>query len=785
MKTKANLLQASLWFGVLVMLCVAFPGKSDQRAALPTPDGSPAKQGEAIPWSQIAAKAGVNYQGEGLAVTATTEGARLRCIFQKLEGEATSDGLWLTSTVPDKPNDRFRVKATAVGRVTPWEPVKGVSSATTTVKLEAPLGFGVRRRSEAQSPLSEAPCSFGVFAHCPSESGDFADFVTAVQDAIALPRTGTVEVADKLVRFIRPGLVEEYSVSMDGVRQDFVVLEKPGGASVPASRLASSLAPPTEGQLRLELAVTGARVEPIAGGVHPVRYVGQAVDHERGNMLSYGARLVLEKSGRKIAYGRLRVTDATGKELTARLDVAASRQSAAEMKQEDGGGLPTRRYACLAVIVDDAQAVYPIRIDPTFSDANWAAVDSGLDGPVRALGIAGSNLYAGGSFTMAGGITANRIAQWNGSGWSALGSGFEGVNGVNPRINALAVSGSELYVGGFFRTAGGTAATNIAKWDGDTWSPLGSGINNEVFALVVSGSELCAGGNFTTAGGIAANCIAKWNGSSWSALGSGIGGINGGGVYALVVSGDDLYAGGLFKTAGGNAANYIAKWDGNSWSALGSGMNDWVLALAASGGDLYAGGYFWRADGKVVNYVAQWNGSSWSALGSGIGGFSPYVLALMAAGDDLYAGGQFTTAGGIAANYIAKWNGSNWSALGSGMGGSTPYVAALAVSGSDLYAGGRFTTTGGKACGYIARAVLGDAPGYNQLTGTLLSGDAMQFSYVGYPATNYALERAFNLSPPISWVGQETNTMTVSGVLTFTNAAVPGTNNFWRVRSVP
>jgi hypothetical protein len=61
----------------------------------------------------------------------------------------------------------------------------------------------------------------------------------------------------------------------------------------------------------------------------------------------------------------------------------------------------------------------------------------------------------------------------------------------------------------------------------------------------------------------------------------------------------------------------------------------------------------------------------------------------------------------------------------------------------------------------------------------------MQFSYIGYPATNYALDRAFDLSPPIGWVGQQTNTMTVSGVLTFTNSPVPGTNNFWRVRSVP
>jgi hypothetical protein len=112
-------------------------------------------------------------------------------------------------------------------------------------------------------------------------------------------------------------------------------------------------------------------------------------------------------------------------------------------------------------------------------------------------------------------------------------------------------------------------------------------------------------------------------------------------------------------------------------------------------------------------------------------------------------------------------------------------VQALAVSGPNLYVGGGFTTAGGKASAYAARAVLGDAPGYNQLSGALANGGTMQFSYVGYPATNYALDRTFNLTPPITWGAQQTNTMSTSGVLTFTNTPAPGTNNFWRVRSVP
>jgi hypothetical protein len=162
------------------------------------------------------------------------------------------------------------------------------------------------------------------------------------------------------------------------------------------------------------------------------------------------------------------------------------------------------------------------------------------------------------------------------------------------------------------------------------------------------------------------------------------------------------------------------------------------------------------------------------------------VNALAVLSSDLYAGGDFITAGGVSANYIAKWNGSSWNALGSGIGGAYhPYVTALALMGSNLYAGGDFSIAGGKVSPFVAQAVLGVAPGYNQLCGSVTSGGAMQLSYTGDPATNYALDRALNLEPPIVWIAQQTNTMSVSGVLIFTNAPVPGTNNFWRVRSVP
>ena len=75
--------------------------------------------------------------------------------------------------------------------------------------------------------------------------------------------------------------------------------------------------------------------------------------------------------------------------------------------------------------------------------------------------------------------------------------------------------------------------------------------------------------------------------------------------------------------------------------------------------------------------------------------------------------------------------------------------------------------------------------GYNQISGELLPGDDVRLTYLGLAGTNYALDRTFNLSPPVNWVPQVTNPADPSGVLLFTNTPNPTTNNFWRIRSVP
>ena len=332
-------------------------------------------------------------------------------------------------------------------------------------------------------------------------------------------------------------------------------------------------------------------------------------------------------------------------------------------------------------------------------------INNGTNGEVWALAVIGSDLYVGGNFTTAGGNTVNHIAKWNGSSWSPLVSGSNGVNGINGTVTALTVIGTDLYAGGWFTNAGGIPAENIAKWDGTNWSALGSGLSaaGAINALASMGNNIYATSYILdpTLGG-PGNIIVKWDGSNWSLLS-----VMDDYVSSFLVDGTNLYAGGQFTMAGTVPANRIAKWDGANWSALGLGMNYFIggTGLEMMAGNLYAGGRFTTADNNSANYIAKWDGSNWSPFLSGINnGMNNEVEGLAVMGTDLYASGSFTTAGGVSANSVAKWNGTSWSPLGSGMNDG---VWRLAVIGQDLYAGGIFTTADGFSANYIAKYSCG------------------------------------------------------------------------------
>ncbi|MCX6163750.1 MAG: T9SS type A sorting domain-containing protein [Ignavibacteriae bacterium] len=323
----------------------------------------------------------------------------------------------------------------------------------------------------------------------------------------------------------------------------------------------------------------------------------------------------------------------------------------------------------------------------------WSPLGSGMDSTVRALTVFNNELIAGGSFTTAGGVSANRIAKWNGTSWSPLGSG------MNSNVLALTVFNNELIAGGTFTTAGGVSANYIAKWNGTTWSPLGSGMNSNVFAFTIFNNALIAGGTFTTAGGDSAKIIAKWNGTNWLPMGT----IVAGGTFimlyveALTVYNNELIAGANYSIAYPNSALTISKWNGTTWLSFGSSTNSYIYTLSVYNNELIAGGSFFGIGVFPALFLAKWNGTTWSPLGSGIDGT---VYALTVFNNELITGGGFFTAGGVNVNCIAKWNGTAWSPLGSGMNTT---VQALTVFNNILIAGGSFTTAGGVSANRIAK----------------------------------------------------------------------------------
>ncbi|MCA8948057.1 MAG: hypothetical protein KDE27_01060 [Planctomycetes bacterium] len=307
----------------------------------------------------------------------------------------------------------------------------------------------------------------------------------------------------------------------------------------------------------------------------------------------------------------------------------------------------------------------------------WSAVGSpGVSGGARgAFSVAvmtNGDLIAGGDFTTVAGISANHVARWNGSSWSALGSGTD--TGPQYAVTTLAASSTGgVIAGGDFSVAGGTGASRLARWNGSSWQPIGSGLAGYVWDMVgLPNGDIVAGGDFLGAGGLGGDRIASFDGTAWSSLGTGLDGR----VWSVVrMPNGDIVAGGEFTVAGGVAANRVARWDGTAWNPLGSGLDGTVSAMTVSiSGDLIVGGGFSTAGGVAASRIARWDGTSWFDMNGGVTSTFGWVESVSDWGGAIIAGGNFTSMGGTAVTNIAWFDGLNWQAMG-----TLPYSYVLGV----------------------------------------------------------------------------------------------------------
>ncbi len=334
----------------------------------------------------------------------------------------------------------------------------------------------------------------------------------------------------------------------------------------------------------------------------------------------------------------------------------------------------------------------------------WGTLGPPADGPVGPVAAllgyddgSGRALYVCGDLGSVVGSWSQGVASWNGSAWSPVGASlptvFEGPLALGIHDDG---SGPALYVCGMFADIGGIAASNIARWDGSHWSALGSGVgwaNCMCSFDDGSGPALFVGATAPLSSSSYGSGVVKWDGAQWSGVGGSVqvGSMNG--LTNAIAGFDDgsgpaIYVGGSFDQAGGVPVQNIARWNGTSWSAVGLGLGADVRVLLVhddgSGPALYAGG-------DMPGGLARWNGNQWTLVGGGLGGS---VRALCVhddgSGPALFAGGDFTTAGGNPARHLARWDGANWTALGAGVEQAVLALASFddgSCAGRSLYIG--------------------------------------------------------------------------------------------------
>ena len=254
-------------------------------------------------------------------------------------------------------------------------------------------------------------------------------------------------------------------------------------------------------------------------------------------------------------------------------------------------------------------------------------------------------------------------------------------------------SGPALYIGGFFRTIDNVAANYVAKWDGAGWSPVGDGPDGGVLSLIAhddgSGPALYASGSFGD------QSFKRWDGQTWSAVGSpDIDGV----ANAMAVYDDGtglkLFAAGSLELPSTGFGDEVLRWDGQAWSSVGRHLSGRAEALATfddgMGSKLYVGGWFDSLE-TAGEHLASWDGQTWSSVGTGIDG---PVFALAEYEDQLFASGPFFDAGGVAVSNVARWNGTAWSRPG-GLANAPLALAVYDDGSGPVLAGGITAGSGG------------------------------------------------------------------------------------------
>lgn len=295
----------------------------------------------------------------------------------------------------------------------------------------------------------------------------------------------------------------------------------------------------------------------------------------------------------------------------------------------------------------------------SWDGAAWSPLGSSDLGEVRALAVLPNNQIVA-SFTYVPSI-GRAVAVWDGSQWMTLGNPSGTTDGL---INALLPLPDGTFIAaGSFRIIAGVPANRIARWSGTEWLPLGSGVsadadwNISVNALAtLPNGDIVAAGNFVTntPGNVPAKHIARWNGQTWLPVGNRQGEL----ITSMAATPDgQIFAGGAFYSQAIGGYVYMSRWDGSQWAALPGPPH--VFGYPALAVDTDAGSSLLAAWGGSVR---RWTGTSWTIVAQGIevdsSALQTVNTLLPLPHSDFAVGGTIQKINGLPAKFLGRWTSS-------------------------------------------------------------------------------------------------------------------------------
>ncbi len=346
----------------------------------------------------------------------------------------------------------------------------------------------------------------------------------------------------------------------------------------------------------------------------------------------------------------------------------------------------------------------------------------GAPGKVRALAVAGDTVYIGGDFISVGPQLRHRVASIDAlsgaaTSWDPDASApLDDIAG-DPIVEALAIRGTSIFVGGYFDSIGGQARSGFAELDRvagtvSNLQPIPSAV--DISALSVQDSTLFLCGGFTTIAGQPRRFCAELN--LRTGLPTAFAPRPDEPVDVLAASGVGVYVGGgLFfsigqqwRTRRGLAAFDLKTGAVRDWDPNPDGL--FTGALLATHGKLYVGGYFSTLAGQVRYGLAAFDTTTgaltdWNPVANSV------VGCLAVAGDTLYVGGYFTTMSGqprarlasfdLNTGALTSWNPSpDWDVYGMSISQGVVYIAGIFGS------IGGYTRKGAAAVDAVTGAIL-------------------------------------------------------------------------------